>query len=278
MPITPVPGGQTAPTEYTSGTAKIGSFNGYPPSECTWWADERYHQLTGFYVPWAADAHGWLQGAQANGWEWSSLPPDVPAIIVLQPGVQLADPNYGHVGVVEKVNADGSVTTSDLNWGPDAASRAAVSSVVFRIGPGVDFIWVGGASKVSNSQPVLSSTTVSSVATAVSNTLNPNADVAQVLVALDTALLLSNPFDTTGEQVDQWQIFGASIEDPFSWLFVVAGNVFQDMIALIVRGLFVFAGAAILIKVAGAFIDYEAIGETAKSGAQSLAGLAAVLA
>src|SRR5712691_4919632 len=98
-----------------------GSGNRYPPHECTWWANERYHQLAGIYVPWAADAHGWLQGAAGAGWDVSSLPPvGIPSIIVLQPGVQGADGHYGHVGVVEKVNKDGTVYTSDLNWGPNA--------------------------------------------------------------------------------------------------------------------------------------------------------------
>lgn len=278
MPIIPIPGASPQPTQYTSGTAKTGDVNGYPPSECTWWADERYHQLTGFYVPWAADAHGWLAGAQANGWEWSAIPPNVPCIIVLQPGVQLADIHYGHVGVVEKVNADGSVTTSDLNWGPDLASRSQVSSVVFRTGPGVDFVWVGGATNVGNSQPILSSTTFSTVSNAVTSTLNPGADVAQTLMALDTALLITNPFDLSahGETLDNVGIGPVQFPSPFEWAGYVAQNFIQDGVALIVRTIFIWAGALILLKVAGAFIDYGAIAETATSGVASLKGLAAL--
>ncbi len=277
MPAIPIPGQQPY-SPYTSGTAKTGSSNGYPPHECTWWADERYHQLTGYYVPWAADAHGWLQGAQQNGWEWSAIPPDVPCIIVLQPGVQLADVHYGHVGVVEKVNADGSVTTSDLNWGPDAASRAQVSSVVFKTGPGVDFVWVGGANQVTNSKPILGGNTFSSVATAVGSKLNPNADVAQTLIALDTALLFTNPFDLSahGETLDTFGAGPIQFPDPFTWAGYVAANFIQDGVALIVRSLFIFAGAAILLKVSSAFIDYEGLYETTKSGVSSLAGLAAL--
>lgn len=276
MPATG-PGG----SQYNSGNAKVGSQNAYPVHECTWWANERYHQLTGDYVSWAADAHGWLAGAQAAGWEWSALPPDVPSIIVLQPGVQLADGTYGHVGVVEHVNADGTVTTSDLNWGPTPAARANVSTVVFHTGPGVDFIWVGGASQISTGGPSINTGAIVSAAQTAASKLAPDASVAQVLVALDTALFASgipNPLDTSNDNIDQWSIAGVSMDNPFSWLTAVAGNFMQETIALVIRGLFMFAGAAILIKVGSAFINYQAIGETAASGAESIRKLAAVLA
>lgn len=128
-------------------TPIVGSSNNYPRSQCTWYANERYHQLAGKYVSWSANASGWLSGAQAAGWSTSSsAPAGVPSIIVLQPGVQLADAVFGHVGVVEQINGDGSVITSDLNWGPNAAARAQVSHVTFRRGPGVNFVWAGGGS------------------------------------------------------------------------------------------------------------------------------------
>lgn len=278
MPAIPVPGIPLPPTQYNGGTAKEGDSNGYPPHECTWWADERYHQLTGFYVPWAADAHGWLAGAIANGWEYSSIPPNVPAIIVLQPGVQLADIHYGHVGVVEKVNADGSVTTSDLNWGPTPAAQSVVSSVVFRTGPGVNFVWVGGATNTGQSKPITSSATFSALSKTVGAALNPGADVATTLMALDAALALTNPFDVQADPSRDIQILGqdTGIVNPLDWSIAVSNNIAQDLIAFVMRTIFIWVGIAILLKVSSAFIDYGAIAQTAKSGASSLAGLAAL--
>lgn len=113
--------------------------NTYPPGQCTWWADAHYHTLAGYYVPWAGDAYAWLMGAQVSGWHTSATPPsDRASIIVLQPGVQGANTTYGHVGVVEQVNSDGNVTTSDLNWG---SAPTQVTSVIFQPGVGVAFVW-----------------------------------------------------------------------------------------------------------------------------------------
>jgi len=125
------------------GLPVIGTVNPYPPSECTWYASERYHSLTGAFVPWLANACDWLQRAQAAGWQFSRFAPSggIPSIIVLQPGVQGAD-SYGHVAIVERVNPDGSVYTSDLNWGMTPEQRARVSYVTFRPGAGVSFVWI----------------------------------------------------------------------------------------------------------------------------------------
>ncbi len=277
MPLIPVPGARPPITQYNGGTAKEGDSNIYPPHECTWWADERYHQLTGFYVPWAADAHGWLAGAMQNGWETSSLPPDVPSIIVLQPGVQLADIHYGHVGVVEKVNRDGSVTTSDLNWGPDAATKAVVTSVVFHTGPGVNFVWVGGATNTGQSKPI-TSTFVSNATGKVGAVLSPGASVAQTLVALDMALVVTNPFDVQADPSRDIQILGqdTGIMNPLDWSIAVTANMINNLVAITMRTIFIWIGIAILLKVSSAFIDYGAIAETAKSGASRIAGLAAL--
>jgi surface antigen len=109
--------------------------NGSSFGQCTYWADIRYHQLTGWWVPWSGDAAQWAGGAAASGWVVSSRP-RVPSIIVLQPGVEGAF-SIGHVAVVERINSDGSVYTSNMNW----SGWDVVSYVTFTPGPGVSFVW-----------------------------------------------------------------------------------------------------------------------------------------
>ncbi len=127
----------------TTATVKVaaGTGNPFPKDQCTWWADERYHQLAGYYIPWTGNANSWAaQAKKYAGWVVSSQATS-PAIICLQAGVQLADPTYGHVAVVESINADGSVVCSNSNWAghvyPD------VVRVTFKPGPGVSFISAG---------------------------------------------------------------------------------------------------------------------------------------
>ncbi len=272
----------------TGSGAMIAATNIYQDTtQCTWYADERYHTLTGLYVPWAADAHGWLAGAQANGWAWATLPPSgIPSIIVLQAGVQGADTLYGHVGVVEQVNSDGSVSTSDLNWGLTAAARAQVSSVVFQVGPGVDFVWVDGAvSSGGNSLWQNAAQTVANIASGAGKVLAPNADIAATLVALDTALQIKNPFDLNAwnEQLGTISIplvsgaldilqgqgpnsTAGNLPDPLSYFSQVFGNLWFDATAILVRGIFLFAGAVLLLRMGSSFIDFDAVAGAATSG------------
>jgi surface antigen len=107
--------------------------------QCTYWVDLRYHQLTGYWVNWIGNAYQWKDGAlSAPGWIVSSTP-HMPSIIVLQPGVQGAG-GYGHVGVVERVNPDGSVYTSNMNWYANGGWDR-ISYWTFTPGPGVSFVW-----------------------------------------------------------------------------------------------------------------------------------------
>ena len=112
-----------------------GGLNRFAFGQCTYWANMRYHQLTGYWVPWLGNAYQWSAGAAASGWIVSSTP-RVPSIIVLQPGVQGAG-GYGHVAVVERINSDGSVYTSNMNWN---GGWDVVSYVTFTRGPGVSFV------------------------------------------------------------------------------------------------------------------------------------------
>lgn len=114
-----------------------GSSNVFPYPACTWWADQRYEQLHGYYVPWTtnADAWAWTARAYEFGWHVSSAP-TVGAIMDLQPGVQGAY-YLGHVAVVEQVLSNGRVIASSTSWG---ANPYAVTDWEFTPGPGVTFI------------------------------------------------------------------------------------------------------------------------------------------
>ncbi len=116
-----------------------GGLNRFFYGQCTYWANMHYHDLTGHWVPWLGNAAQWLNGAVENGWVVSGTP-HVPSIIVLQPWVQGAG-YYGHVAIVEKINNDGSVVTSNWNW---AGNWAHTTDVTFYAGPGVTFVWYQG--------------------------------------------------------------------------------------------------------------------------------------
>jgi surface antigen len=107
--------------------------------QCTYWAAMRYHELTGSWVPWLGNADQWVAGAANNGWVVSNTP-KLHSIIVLQPYVQGAG-YYGHVAIVEQINSNGSVLTSNWNW---AGSWGATTDVMFSPGYGVNFVYMPG--------------------------------------------------------------------------------------------------------------------------------------
>jgi N-acetylmuramoyl-L-alanine amidase len=119
--------------------AKSGAGNFFPYAQCTWFANQRYHELSGRYVPWTTNANAWqwVTRAYQYGWKVSSSP-SVGSIIVLQPWTQGAY-GLGHVGVVEQVRGNGSIVASNMNWG---GNGAAVVNTTFHAGPGVSFVSV----------------------------------------------------------------------------------------------------------------------------------------
>jgi len=122
-----------------NGMAIQGSINTFPYGQCTWWADQRFHQINGSYVPWKTNANAWQWSSRAAEFHWRvSSTPIAGAIVNLQPGVQGAG-YLGHVGVVEKVLDSSHVIASNLNWG---ASPSSVASIEFSTGSGVTFITV----------------------------------------------------------------------------------------------------------------------------------------
>jgi hypothetical protein len=130
------PGGGTSFAGLPTAPPGGGGLNRFFYGQCTYWANMRYHELTGYWVPWLGNAWQWVAGAEGYGWVVSSTP-QLHSIIVLQPGVEGAG-WYGHVAIVEQINADGSVLTSNFNWG---GAWAQETFVTFRPGPGVNFVW-----------------------------------------------------------------------------------------------------------------------------------------
>jgi surface antigen len=125
-----------APTSRPASSA-VGTYNPFPYAACTWWADQRYFQLHGVYVPWYSNAMAWqwTSDAYQYGWHVSSTP-TVGAIMNLQPWVEGAY-GYGHVAVVEQVLSNGSVIASSMSWG---ANPWQVTDWTYTPGPGVTFI------------------------------------------------------------------------------------------------------------------------------------------
>ncbi|GHO87226.1 hypothetical protein KSZ_52320 [Dictyobacter formicarum] len=135
-------GVQSAPTTNIPAQDQ-GSLNRFFYGQCTYWANMRYHQLTGHWVPWLGNAYQWAYQAPAYGWKTSSVPnPNGPSIIVLAPYTQGAG-SYGHVAVVETgvTNPYNGVSTSNWNWN---GSWGVTTYVTFYPGSGVTFIWFPG--------------------------------------------------------------------------------------------------------------------------------------
>ena len=128
---------QASPTPLANG----GSLN-WPVGIDTYWANQRYHQLTAYWVAWSGNANQWLNEARSAGWKVSQTP-HMPSIMVLMSYVQGANA-YGHVAVVESLVPNSSPTavhTSNMNWVENGGGWDKVSYADFIVGPGVYFIW-----------------------------------------------------------------------------------------------------------------------------------------
>jgi surface antigen len=129
--------GYSAPPIVNTSSAATGTYNPFPYGTCTWWADQRYFQLHGTYVPWYNNAMAWQWASDAYQYGWHvSGTPTVGAIMDLQPWVEGAY-GGGHVAVVEQVLSNGSVIASSMSWG---AYPMQVTDWTFTPGPGVTFI------------------------------------------------------------------------------------------------------------------------------------------
>jgi surface antigen len=95
------------------GTGDTG--NDYPYGQCTWWAYTRRAQLGLPAGSHFGDARSWGDSARALGYWVDNTARHVGDIVVFAPGQMGADSYYGHVAIVEGVNADGSIKISESN-------------------------------------------------------------------------------------------------------------------------------------------------------------------
>src|SRR5690625_2269154 len=96
----------------TSSSSFTGGTNFYPGGECTWYAFERRAELGKAVSGSWGDAKNWAGNASAQGLTVNNTP-SVGAIIQ-SPAYSNGAYGMGHVGVVESVNGDGSITISEM--------------------------------------------------------------------------------------------------------------------------------------------------------------------
>ncbi len=213
--------------------------NTYPRGQCTWWACERYKQLTGYYVPWKDNANGWGTKAAAFGWQVSSSPPKgIPSILVLQGGVQGAGGTYGHVAVVEKVNADGSVYASSQNWGLTPVARAQTSYWTFSPGAGVSFVWANGTGSTGGGLfgTLIGGDPAGSVLDQIHQTLVDNTGFLGIALAIDEA-----------EQFTGYVNLATSAYDVAGIIRSVGVTVGDNMPPVLIRGGLIALGTLLLV-------------------------------
>ena len=251
-----------------TGNPFTGALNG----QCTYWAQQRYHQLTGIWTPCTGNGYQWASQAGIAGWKVTSQPPNAPSIICLQPGVQGADRNFGHVGIVERINGDGSVYTSNYNVAPNHLNDNVVVYLTFHTGNGVNFIYAGDS--IGSLSP-MSKFAVATInyATGLGTvyTLSSNTNVADFLATMDAYLQLTNPFDI--KDVKQDTVAGIGFSDPVDWLTKLAGNILGDLIAIILRLILLSLGVYILFKILSHFIDFSGATQAVSNAAMKVAPL-----
>jgi len=233
--------------------------------QCTYWSQERYHQLTGIWTPCTGNAYQWPSQAANAGWRVTAQAPDnIPSIICLQAGAgQGLLSNFGHVAVVEKKNSDGSVLTSNYNW-PIGTKNTRVT---FHPSPGVTFIFadynVGGISPIAKIQTIALTASKELPATFA---LSSNQNIADFLSNIDLSFTLINPFDVQTSTVsgsydpnnypsDDSQ--NISFTDPVAWLSGVGQNLWTDTVALVLRLVCLILGIYILWRVIDHFMNFS---------------------
>ncbi|WP_427707585.1 COG3942 and LysM peptidoglycan-binding domain-containing protein [Staphylococcus parequorum] len=95
---------QYKPTQVASNDS-----NYYDWGQCTYYAFDRRQQLGKSVGNLWGNANNWASAASNSGYKVNRTP-EVGAIFQSNAG------NYGHVGVVERKNPDGSIVVSEMNW------------------------------------------------------------------------------------------------------------------------------------------------------------------
>ncbi|MBW3083621.1 CHAP domain-containing protein [Bifidobacterium phasiani] len=87
--------------------------NAYEFSQCTWWVYVRRHQLGLPVGSYFGNGCMWANSARALGYWVDNTPRHVGDIMVFAAGQAGSDATYGHVAIVEQINPDGSIVTSE---------------------------------------------------------------------------------------------------------------------------------------------------------------------
>lgn len=104
---------KSLPEGFNSNHATGDVGNAYAFSECTWWAYLRRKQLGLPVGSHFGNGAQWADSAKALGYWVDNTPRHVGDIVVFEAGQAGADSTYGHVAIVEKINSDGSIETSE---------------------------------------------------------------------------------------------------------------------------------------------------------------------
>jgi surface antigen/peptidoglycan hydrolase CwlO-like protein len=86
--------------------------NAYPFSQCTWWAYIRRHRLGLPVGSYFGNGGQWWSSAMRLGYKVDHTPA-VGAIVSYLPGQNGSNAVYGHVAIVERVNSNGTILTSN---------------------------------------------------------------------------------------------------------------------------------------------------------------------
>ena len=100
----------TVDNGYTNSNNTVSSTNTYPYGQCTWYVKGDLNWVGNYW----GNAVDWASTAVAAGHTVNSVP-TVGSIAYFAAGVQGAS-SYGHVAVVDSVNADFTVTISEANY------------------------------------------------------------------------------------------------------------------------------------------------------------------
>ncbi|MFB9860770.1 LysM peptidoglycan-binding domain-containing protein [Salinicoccus siamensis] len=88
--------------------------NYYMTGDCTWYVFERRKEMGASVSNSWGDAKNWASAARSEGLQVNNTP-SVGAIMQ-SAAFQNGSYSFGHVAVVEAVNADGSIVVSEMNW------------------------------------------------------------------------------------------------------------------------------------------------------------------
>ena len=117
QPVAPACSAPPPPPSSGRAMGQTESRNMAVAGQCTWGALEQWHQATGYYPYLTGNAKDWANSARAHGWT-VVLDAQPRSIVVFQPGVQGADPTYGHVAWVTSTQrrSDGLyITMTEMN-------------------------------------------------------------------------------------------------------------------------------------------------------------------